>query len=188
MFEKNLYRKSKHTFHIQYIFFPKIMPFRDNVEIYCRVGQITNDNMAYAYCMLVTWVYKYRLRICNSYYFRKATMITRTRLNVTSYVHCLYCWYYLRRGWWAKLRQKLLPGDLKQFKLKFKHVLCVNRSFHLVVFELVIMPLPVSCLFPFSSLVSSVAHKIFLTLLWLPISVLFSLWRECFFSERFTAE
>jgi hypothetical protein len=102
--------------------------------------------------MRITWVYTYRLRICNSYYFRTATMITRTRHNVTLYVHCLYCWCYLRHGWWAKLKQKLLPGDLKQFKLKFKLVLCVNHSFHLVVFESVLMPLSVPYLLPFSSL------------------------------------
>jgi Pyruvate/2-oxoacid:ferredoxin oxidoreductase delta subunit len=29
--------------------------------------------------------------ICNSYCFSTATMVSRTRLNVTSYVHCLSC-------------------------------------------------------------------------------------------------
>ena len=33
---------------------------------YCRVGQATDDNMAYAHCMLDT-DYKYTLRICNAY-------------------------------------------------------------------------------------------------------------------------
>ena len=35
--------------------------------------------------------YRHTLRICNTYCFATATMVTRTRLNVTLYVHCLSC-------------------------------------------------------------------------------------------------
>ena len=36
------------------------------------------------------------LRICNTHCFSTATMVARTRLNVTSYVHCLSC-YNIRK-------------------------------------------------------------------------------------------
>jgi len=32
--------------------FRKSCRLRDNVEKYCRDGQVTDDNMAYGYCML----------------------------------------------------------------------------------------------------------------------------------------
>jgi hypothetical protein len=32
--------------------------------------------------------------ICNTYCFSTATVLSWTRLNVTLYVHCLYCWMY----------------------------------------------------------------------------------------------
>ena len=35
-------------------FLLKIVPFRDKVEIFCRVGQTADENMAQAHCMLDT--------------------------------------------------------------------------------------------------------------------------------------
>jgi len=64
-------------------------PMLDNVEKYCGAGQATGDNMAHEHLMLDTQVYKYKLRIYNTYCFSKATDVARTRLNVTLYVHCL---------------------------------------------------------------------------------------------------
>jgi len=51
-----------------------------------------NNNTVHALCMLDNWVYKHTLRMCNTYYFSTATVVTRTRLNVTLYVHCLSYW------------------------------------------------------------------------------------------------
>jgi len=56
------------------------------VKKYCRAGQVTDDNMAHAHCMLDTLGYTYTLRICSSYCFSTATMVIRTRLNVMLYV------------------------------------------------------------------------------------------------------
>jgi len=56
---------------------------------YFTAGQDTNDNMAHAHCMLDTLGYKYTLRICNTCRFFIATMVTRTRLNVTLYIQRL---------------------------------------------------------------------------------------------------
>jgi hypothetical protein len=45
--------------------------------------QATGDNMAHAHCILDSWGYKHTLRMCNSYCFSTATVVARTRLNVT---------------------------------------------------------------------------------------------------------
>jgi len=77
--------------------FNKLFIFRksrclsDNVEKYCKAGQVTDDNMAHVRCMKNTYGFKNTLRICNTYCFSTASLVTRTRLNVTSHLHCLYC-------------------------------------------------------------------------------------------------
>jgi len=62
------------------------------LEKFCRAGQATDDNMAHAHCMLDNLGYEYTHRLCNSYCFNSATLVARTRLNVTLYVHCVFCW------------------------------------------------------------------------------------------------
>ena len=37
--------------------------------------------------------YKHTVIICTTYRFCTATIVARKRLNVTLYVHCLYCWF-----------------------------------------------------------------------------------------------
>ena len=65
------------------IFPRKLCRLWDNVEKYCRAGQVTDDNMAHAHCMLDTKEYKYTLVICNTYCLSAETTVARTRLNVT---------------------------------------------------------------------------------------------------------
>ena len=72
-------------------FFRKSCRLTNNVEKYCRAGLATDNNTANALCMLGTKGYKHTLRICNTYYFPIATIVARTRLNVTLYIHCLSC-------------------------------------------------------------------------------------------------
>ena len=48
-------------------------------------------NTAHTLCMLSNSGYRPTLRICNSDCFSTATMNTRTRLNVTLYIHYLSC-------------------------------------------------------------------------------------------------
>ena len=43
----------------------------------------TDYNKAHAFCVLNNQGYKHTLTICNTYCFFSATMVTRTRLNVT---------------------------------------------------------------------------------------------------------
>jgi hypothetical protein len=57
------------------------------VDKHWRAGQATYDNTARAHCILDTQGYKHTLKICNAYRFSTATMVTRTRLIVTSYVN-----------------------------------------------------------------------------------------------------
>jgi hypothetical protein len=76
-----------------FFFFSKLVLFIwDNVGKCCRAGQATDDNMAHAHCMLDTKGYRHTPRICNTYYcFCSATMVIRTRLNVTLLAPCLSC-------------------------------------------------------------------------------------------------
>jgi hypothetical protein len=61
------------------------------VEKYCRAGLATDDNMAREHCMLDNWGYRHTIRVCNTCCFSTATVVVRTRLNVTLYVRCLPC-------------------------------------------------------------------------------------------------
>jgi len=45
--------------------------------------------MAHAHCILGTEVYRHTLRICNIYCCPTSTMVARTHVSVTLYVHCL---------------------------------------------------------------------------------------------------
>jgi hypothetical protein len=72
-----------------FFFFRKSCNLWDNVEKYCRAGQATDDNMAYAHCMLDTQGYKCTYRLCITHCFSTATMVERTRLIITLYVHLL---------------------------------------------------------------------------------------------------
>jgi hypothetical protein len=76
-------------------FFVQIIYFFENRAVYEMMWenivelsrpQVTTWDMRIA---LDTEDYKHTLRIRNTYYFYMATMVKRTRLNVTLYVHCL---------------------------------------------------------------------------------------------------
>jgi hypothetical protein len=81
-------------YSIYIFFFRKSCRLWDNVGKYCRVGQATDDNIAHAHCILDTQGSKHTRRICNIYCFSTATMVALTRLNVTLYVYCLYCFKF----------------------------------------------------------------------------------------------
>jgi hypothetical protein len=85
-------------------FFRKSCRLLDNVEN-CGAAGHTTHNMAHAHCMLDNWDYRHTLRICNTYCFSTATMVTRTRLNVTWYAHCLSCLHHTIYN--SKLREEL---------------------------------------------------------------------------------
>jgi len=61
------------------------------VEKYRRAGMVTGDDMARVHCILAT----NPLKISNTYCFSTATMVPRTRLNFTFYLHRRSCYSYL---------------------------------------------------------------------------------------------
>jgi hypothetical protein len=105
VFFENLSRKFKFHYNVTRIkthilcsitLFRKLYHLWDNVEKYGRAIQTTNDNTIR--CMRFgCWITKATdtLRICNTYCFFTATMVTRTRLNVTLYIHCLSCYVFV---------------------------------------------------------------------------------------------
>jgi len=50
---------------------------------------MTHDNMTQEHCMLDTKSYKHTHKMCKTHCFSTATVVARTRLYVTLYVHCL---------------------------------------------------------------------------------------------------
>jgi len=89
MFQTKAVEKIKTHILCSETFFSKKCLLLANVEEYCTVGQSTDDSMTHAYVILNIYGSRHTLRIRNTYCFFTATTVTRTRLNVTSYVHCL---------------------------------------------------------------------------------------------------
>ena len=103
MFEIKFVKKSKKSAFMFNKLFSKICPFWDHVEEYGGARQATDDNIIWR-MRVSCWITKAThrraracthtdtLRICNTYCFSTATIATRTRLNITFYVHCLPCY------------------------------------------------------------------------------------------------
>ena len=87
-------------------FFQKSYCSWDNVEKYCWAGWATDYNMGHVQCTLDTYGYKYTLRICNTYCFAAAVMVTGMCPNVPLYVRCLSCYVIVCSVW------QLLPCEL----------------------------------------------------------------------------
>jgi len=61
-----------------------------------KFGHAIDYNMAHTNYMPDTKSYKHTLTICKVDLFSTASMVARTRLNVTLYVHCLSCSQFIR--------------------------------------------------------------------------------------------
>jgi len=92
------------------------MPFIRYARKYCRAGQATNANTAHAHCVLDKYGYMQSRRMCSTYRFSNATLVKRSRLNITLCSHCLYrlsCCGAGDAGWWRSYnggRQALISG------------------------------------------------------------------------------
>ena len=95
---------------------PKIVSVWDNVEKYCRAGQATHDNTAHALCMLSNKGHRKTLRICNTYCFFTATVVSRTLCSVALYVQCLPCLLPLPAS--RVIRVYILAPDSQQYTRK----------------------------------------------------------------------
>jgi hypothetical protein len=106
-FRTEVVEKSKHTFYVQEISCRKSFRLWDNVQNYCRTGKSTDDNIIRR--MSSAWWISKATDICSEYVilfdFSKATMVRRSRLGVTLYVHCLCCFVKIRDfSWWLASR------------------------------------------------------------------------------------
>jgi hypothetical protein len=92
MFQTNDVEKIKTHFIFNNFLFRKPCRLTDNVEINVTAGQATDDNKAHVHCMLETFRYQHILTICNIFCLSTATLLPRTRLNITLHVHPLSCY------------------------------------------------------------------------------------------------
>jgi len=92
MFQTKVAEKIKIYILCTVFFFRKSCLYEINWKNNVQTGrQRTDSNMAHAHCMLDTYGYKHRLRICNTYCFSTAKTVIQKRLNITLYVHLLSC-------------------------------------------------------------------------------------------------
>jgi hypothetical protein len=93
-FETEVVEKSTHIL-CAINFFPwKSCPLWDNVEKQSRSGHTTDDRIVRRIrtaCCITDC--KHTLRICNTFSFCTAIVVTWMRLNVTLYVHCFSCFF-----------------------------------------------------------------------------------------------
>jgi len=66
---------------------------------YCRARHATDENMTHAHSTLDTYGIKHTTRICDTYWFSPATMVTRKGRAITLYVYCLCCIRSVFRLW-----------------------------------------------------------------------------------------
>ena len=91
-FSDRVVQEIKTHFMFNNFFFRKWCLLWDNLEKkYCGAGQATDDRRAHAHCMVDAWGYKDTHKICYTYCFSTAIMVTWTRLNFMLLVHCLSC-------------------------------------------------------------------------------------------------
>ena len=89
-------------------FFPKSHQLRDNLKkIWSnRTSHRWQYNTAFAFYLPDNYGYRYTLRICDFYWFPTATMVTRTRMQVALYAHCLSSYRQSRRRWVDTLKME----------------------------------------------------------------------------------
>jgi hypothetical protein len=98
MFQTKAVDKVKTHIFSSITFFRKSYRLWHNVENYGRAGQAKGDNiirlMHFACSIIKTRIHTHThtFIMFTTYCFSAATMVTRTRHNVTLYVHSLSCW------------------------------------------------------------------------------------------------
>jgi UDP-glucose 6-dehydrogenase len=95
MFQTTVVDTIETHFLFNKFFFRKSCLLKDNVENYCIVVLATDVNMAHMHCMLDILGYKNTLRKCIIYCSSIVRMVAQKCLQVTLYVHCLYCGLWL---------------------------------------------------------------------------------------------
>jgi hypothetical protein len=94
---------------ISCFYFRKSCSLWDNVDKCCRAGHVTDDNTMHSHFVLNTLGYKHTLKIWNTYSLSNASVVTRTRVSVTTYVHGVSCFHIVCQD----IRIKIWPGYLE---------------------------------------------------------------------------
>ena len=105
MFQTKVVEKIKTHILCPVTFSRKSYRLWDNVEIFCRVGQATDDDTARAHCMYGNEAYKHTHThtVCNPYCSSTAAMVARTRLLVALYILYLLCYYWYFERFWKEI-------------------------------------------------------------------------------------
>ena len=76
MFQTKVVQKSKHIFYVQFLFFPKIVPFNEEMlKNILQADRLQVTDMAHALCMLGNQGKTHTLRMCNAYRFKAFIII-----------------------------------------------------------------------------------------------------------------
>jgi hypothetical protein len=113
-------RENQSTYFMFSNFFPKNVPiYETKWKKYCR-AQTGHRwyNMGHVNYMLDAQGYKHTLRICNTYCFPTATVISQMHFTVMFYVHCLSCGSH----------KTSLPVRLQSLAFQFHHLWSFSRS------------------------------------------------------------
>jgi hypothetical protein len=94
---KNFSNRSLEIMKTHFFMFSNLSENYDVHEItwkiwYSRRGHRWQYRTVQALCVLDNYGYKHTRIICNTSCFSTAALVTRTRLSVAWYVHCLSCW------------------------------------------------------------------------------------------------
>jgi hypothetical protein len=71
--------------------FRKPCPLRDYVQKYGTAGHATDGNIIEQMRFECSITKDSAHTVCNTYCFSMVSMVTRTRLNITLHIYCLYC-------------------------------------------------------------------------------------------------
>jgi hypothetical protein len=101
----------------------------DIVEKYGTARQATDNNVIRR-MRFARWITKATAtcRICNTYWSSMATMVTRTRLNVTLYVRCLSCRRLMQAAHAQTIRLQMINSQHRCPPLSSLSTTAVSRS------------------------------------------------------------
>ena len=73
-------------------YFDVLSSYSGRLFLYLRKLHLLISIINYKKCTVHTS--RYTLKLCNTFCFPTAKIVTRTRLNVTFYIHCLFCYLF----------------------------------------------------------------------------------------------
>jgi hypothetical protein len=130
MFPDKSCRENQNTHFVTNNFlFLKWCPLLNSVEIYCRAGQATDDNMEHVHCLLDTSGYKCILRISNAYWYPLQQWL-HERPSMLRYTYIAYLVkknvdrYYFTSRWFlfhilkSTIKMRIFDGNFGMIRAK----------------------------------------------------------------------